>query len=84
MARATVGELEDRVIKLEKVVDTAAYIRRQLEIQVGILAGALAKHLGVESIDSEAVIDVIRCVSSPENLTKGMICEPVFSLKGDK
>lgn len=73
MARATVGEVEDRVSKLEAAADTTAYIRRQLELQVGVLAKVLCDHLGLESLAGQNAKKVEELVSSPEAMAAGKL-----------
>lgn len=73
MAKTTVSELEERLSTLEAKIDTMAYIRRQLEIQVAVLAKALAGHLGVESLSGREVQRVCNVVSDSKKLVEGKI-----------
>lgn len=73
MAKATMSELEGRLSKLETEIDTMAYIRRQLEIQVAVLSKALAGHLGVESLSGREVQRVCDVVNDSKRLVEGKI-----------
>lgn len=73
MAKATVGEVEERVAKLEAAADTSAYLRRQLELQVCLLAKILCGHLGVESLAGQEAQKIEALVSSPETMVAGKL-----------
>lgn len=73
MSKATVGELEDRVVKIEKALQVSYYIRKKLEEQVGVLARSLAVHIGVDTLEGVAAMKISGMVSDEKAMTEGMV-----------